>query len=874
MKPLLVLFLLAFAAGHAPGQIEDPTRLSHAVRPLFERIDLNIDPRLDSYSGEVAIEVSITAPTDTIRLHGDGFSITHATIDRSPDSQPVSSTFREHGYLVLRCPRVIGPGRYTLRIQFGGKYRSGPEGINKFRRDSLDYICTQMEAIYARTAFPCFDEPHFKILYQMSLRVPEKMFAASNMPVRSEVRSSGFRTVVFDTTRPTPSYLIAFVVGPYDTLTVPGTPIPVRLIGPRGFLHPAPFITRHVPAIISTLEEKAGSPFPFPKLDLAYVSGFGGSAMENSGLIIFTETAGAGDDPGRSLAQTRDILDFAAHEIGHMWLGNLVTLDWWDDLWLNEGLTTWISTEVLEQLYPEMSMEESVLDDFGQARNADLDNTVQAVRRHFRGDENVEESFSNALSYSKPNVVLRMFEEWIGRDTLRQGVQRYLRSFMWKTATTADFLSVVDTVAGIGSSLILRDFIYRPGIPLVQFDRRGSDSLAVRQDRYRTLEVEANGEPPWRIPMHIRMVRGGKESKQDFLLGSRDTVIRVSGSGEISLVVPNVGQSGYYMSRIPTDLAEQLLISKSVSLREKDDLFNTLQNLTLAGVVSPVDIIKLAGKVRPASDSTLAPAWMWTLTQWRENFVKGKEESVFDSYLEDQGVQALQSLGYTQIPGEKSLGERARGFAFALAFQRNEVQQRLVTLGRAYFADTTRRLTGSVSLYLNWLAFFEGTDSLYGTVIERLRRSNSDEERSVLLGMAANFRGKQFTEKNLDLLLRGGLQPLERLLLIRRLGAVLSISNNTAAHRERMQWLHDHERDLNALVPVDWLEGMLAHLPWDMSEVPLFESLFPPDKHTRIFQDEYRSTLQVLRRKAKLQERYGRELHDYLVSWNSQEMSK
>ena len=871
-KSCLTLCLLAACAGDLEAQFADPSRLTDAIRPLFERINLVIDPTLDSYTGEVGIEVTVSTATDSIRLHGEGFQVTRATIDGRSGSRPATVVFRDHGYLVVRSKSVLGPGRHTLRLQFAGKYKSGPEGISKFRRDSLEYICTQMEAIHARSAFPCFDEPHFKILYQVSLRVPEQMFAASNMPVRTESRSGGFRTVVFDTTRPTPSYLLAFVVGPYDTLAVPGTPIPVRLIGPRGFLKKPPLVAKHLPRIIRTLEEYAGIPFPFPKLDLAYVSGFGGMAMENSGLIILMDSYGDPDSPDRTVPQNRVALFVTAHEIGHMWLGDLVTLDWWDDIWLNEGLTEWMSKAVMEDLFPDLSVEEDIKSDFYWSRDVDVAGTVQAIRRSFRGDENVEASMSSqsTLSYSKPNVVLRMVEGWVGRPLLKIIVRNYLRSHEWKTVTTGDFLAVARSAGGPEVSSILQDFVLRPGIPSVEFERRGEDSLAVKQQRYRGLVVPTSDESLWHIPIRMRLERGGKEWKQQFLLAGRDTVLRLAGSGQLSRLVPNVGQAGYYISRIPRDLAEALLGAGDCSLREKEDLLADLQYLSRAGSISPVDIIKLGDRIHPSNDSSLVNSWLSLLTNMKYTYSRGTQDSVFSPFFETQALPVLERFGYAPVQGEKETIPENRWNALELLFHRKDVHKRFARVARPMLTDPNRALTVEDARYVNNLAFDEGTDSLQSAVLERLLRSGNDEERGILAGVAGYHRGESARQRNIDFIMSSGPQPVERYAILARIDRALRRSGDTLGHRRYMEWLHDHEKELKPLVPVDRIEMyLLPQLVWSLEDVPLFERLFPPDRYSRGFQDEYRANLEWIKETAMLQERYGRELREYLANWNS-----
>ena len=871
MKSHLWSFLLVLIAITSRSQSVDPTRLSPMVCPAFEQINLTIDPHLDSYAGDVAIEVTTSSAADSIRLHGEGFQIHSASIAGVAGAQPLEAMFRDNGYLVLRTRDVISPGRYTVRLNFTGKYRRGSEGINKFRRDGLEYVATQMESIYARTAFPCFDEPHFKILYQMTLNVPERMFAASNMLVRSETYDSGFRKVVFDTTLPTPSYLLAFVVGPFDTLSISGTPIPVRLIGPKGYLKPAPLVAEHLPRIIQTLEEYAGIPFPFPKLDLAYVSGYGGLAMENSGLIIFDDRYGEKENPNMPNQQRRRDLTTTAHEIAHMWCGDLVTLDWWDDTWLNEGLTTWMSNAVMEDLFPALSVEEDVKSDFRQSRDADVSGTVQCVRQSYRGDENVDASLSSGgtLSYQKPNTVLRMAEGWVGRPELKKILRTYLRAHTWRTATTDDYLAAARQVGGAEVPLIIEDYVMQPGIPCVQFALRGNDSLALRQDRYRGICATKLDQNCWHIPVTLRLTRGGRTINQRIFFTGRDTVVRLEGAGEITLLVPNVGQSGYYISRISPALSESLLRSGVCSVREKEDLLTDLQYLNRAGLMSPVDIFHIGERLHPANDSSLAPAWISLLTSLRETYAQAERKAMLHPVFQAQALPILEQYGYAPIPGENETIRKLRWDAIRLVPQRKDLRSRLASIGRMVLLDTTRTLTRDDRDYLVEFALLHGSDSLQCTLLRRLVRSHDAQEREILAFMAGVHQGEGAFKRNIDFINTNDPQPVERLMLLWGIDVGYRNADDTLSHRRFIEWIRAHEPELRKLVTIDVFEPFfLSRLMWNADDILVFEKCFPPEKHSRAFQDAYKERTGLLVERAKLQEKYGHALDAYAARWH------
>jgi hypothetical protein len=322
------------------------------------------------------------------------------------------------------------------------------------------------------------------------------------------------------------------------------------------------------------------------------------------------------------------------------------------------------------------------------------------------------------------------------------------------------------------------------------------------------------------------------------------------------------------MSRIPRDLTEALLRARNCPLREKEDLLANLQYLGRAGSVSPVDIVKLGNRIHPSNDSSLVSSWISLLTNLKYLYSRGVQDTVFFPFFESQALPVLERYGYAPIPGEKETVPEMRWGAMELLLHRKDVHKRFAKVARQMLTDPNRTLTYEEARYVNNLAFDEGTDSLQNSVLERLRRSSNDEERGVLAGVAGFHRGESARQRNLDFVMSSGPQPVERYAILARIDRAFRRASDTAGHRQYMVWLHDHQNELKPLVPVDRIETyFLPRLPWSMEEVPFFERLFPPDQYSRGFQDEYKANLEWLKVTARLEERYGHELREYLAQW-------
>ena len=320
---------------HAQEGKETPdVRLGRDVVPTFSSVRLRLDPEKRSYTGSVHVELKVANATDTIRFHAEGQRLTRVTLRQGGDSVIVTRTTGDHGLQTLGAARKLTPGTATLDIEFTHLYGTRAVGLYKAIQDQRGYLFTQFESDDAREAFPCWDEPGFKFPYQIVLEVPEAQEALSNTPIESSVPKDGWKTVTFKRTPPLPSYLLAIAVGPFEYSPVAGTKVPTRIVTCRGRKQLAAITVQTTPKILAGLERWFGVPYPFEKLDLIAVPEFAYGAMENAGLITFRDDVLLLDPASASTSQRRSNANVICHELAHMWFGDLVTMAWWDDLWL------------------------------------------------------------------------------------------------------------------------------------------------------------------------------------------------------------------------------------------------------------------------------------------------------------------------------------------------------------------------------------------------------------------------------------------------------------------------------------------------------------------------------------------------------------
>jgi len=544
-------------------------RLPADVRPTGYDLTLAIDPRQERYTGVVEVAVELPRAQSVIYLHGEALEVSEATV--TPEGGEAiegewAMADEEEGLARVRLPEAVGPGAVTLRITFGATFETRNRAFFRVGVGEDHYIFSQMEPLSARRSFPCFDEPSFKTRYDVTMVVPEDHVAIANARETSrEPASGGMHRVRFATTAAIPSYLVAIAVGPFDLREadpIPSNdirqrPLTLRAVAPRGQGDQLAHALEHTPAILTSLEEYFGTPYPFDKLDLIAVPSFGG-AMENPGAVTFSDRLLLlGDDP--PIAQQRGYAYVMAHELAHMWFGDLVTMAWWDDLWLNEAFASWMEGRTIEDTFPQFEPEIGAMDEATTAMDADSLGSARQIRQPIESSHDIQNAF-DAITYLKGQSVLAMFEAWMTPEVFQRGVRAYLAEHAGGNATGDDLLEALGAAAGRDVRGPFNSFISQPGVPLVEVSPQcndGAGSLALSQSRYLPLGAQAESEATWQIPFCARYRAGGEVRQACTLLTEAQGSLALEG-GCADWVMPNAGGMGYYRWALPAESLEAL----------------------------------------------------------------------------------------------------------------------------------------------------------------------------------------------------------------------------------------------------------------------------------------------------------------------------
>ncbi|MGE0550606.1 MAG: M1 family metallopeptidase [Kofleriaceae bacterium] len=548
-------------------------RLPAGVRPTRYAIDLSIDPARDTFSGVAEIELAIDRPMRTIWLHGEGLDVIDATLRR--DGSAIAVTPVAPDLLKLTFANELSPGTATIQLGYTAKLGNGGEGaVFKGTHKDETYVGTFFEPTSARRAFPCFDEPQFKVPWRLTLRVPRGVDAYANTAPTVTEDDTERRVFRFAETPPLPSYLVAFAVGKFDILEAGETTInrsSIRVLSPAGTSTTGQLAAQVLPESAAWLERYFGVPYPYDKLDNVAIPGFIGG-MEHPGLISYGPEYLLTPPDGATPWFRQQMVRIITHEIAHQWFGNLVTPMWWDDLWLNEAFATWIEIKATEQQHPEWQIRASTMRPPEDPRAEDSLPSARAVRQPIAVTHDIMNAFDD-ITYLKGAAVLGMIEGFMGEQAFRHAVQRYLTAHVHGTATSADFAAALATVGGPEVIQALESFTTQPGVPMVSValscQNGTSPRLKVSQRAYRAAGLGAGTEDArrWAIPMCVRYGTGKGEPERMCQLVTEPMSEMILEGGCPEWVQPNAGAVGYYHTRLEGELFDRL-VQRASSLPE------------------------------------------------------------------------------------------------------------------------------------------------------------------------------------------------------------------------------------------------------------------------------------------------------------------
>ncbi|MGE0449800.1 MAG: M1 family metallopeptidase [Vicinamibacterales bacterium] len=722
-----------------------------------EHYDLAFDVDLAGarFSGDETIHVQLSAPQRRIVLNAVDLRFEQVEIAAAGSTQAARWAFdRPTETVALTVPRPIPAGPADIRIRYRADLNRSLRGFYLSTANERRYAVTQFESTDARRAFPAFDEPAFKATFALSLTIDKGDTAISNGRVVSDTPAADGRrhTLVFDTTPKMSSYLVAMAVGDFTCLSDEADGTPLRICATPGKEHLRGVAMSAAREILPYLNRYYSLPYPFGKLDIVAVPDFAAGAMENTGAIFYREVDLLADPATASVPNLKRIWSVLAHEMAHQWFGDLVTMQWWNDLWLNEGFATWMETRPLAALKPEWNIEVDEVAASQMAMNLDALASTHAVRAPVETPDEIESAF-DAITYEKSAAVLRMIEGWVGEDAFRRGVNEYLRQHAYGNATAEDFWAAMTRVSGKPVDAVLATFVNSPGVPLVSVagDCETGDEVTVTQSRF-FLQPPASPSvlrPLWRVPLCAK--GDGATATCDVLASRTDTRACAPGPQPLFL---NSGAEGYYRTAYDRPTLRALSAGVAdLSAPERLALLGDEWALVRAGVHTAADYLTLAAGFTRERAAGVLDELARRLGTIHDHMLTPSTRADFETFVRSLLQPLLSEIGVRAAPGDDSetLASRATlvGALGRYGGDAAVASQATAALEAALRGDTTLEPTAADAMIA--VAASNGDATLWNALVAAAREAQSPGERERYLFALTQFTDPDLIAQGLDL---------------------------------------------------------------------------------------------------------------------------
>jgi alanyl aminopeptidase len=582
----------------------DDGHLPALATPLHYALSFDIDPRTTTFAGSARIDVELPAKTSHVVLNGHALVISDARALVGDVPHPARASYRAaHGArpdnaeeLVLTFDPPLEAGRATLAITYSAPFDQELSGLYRVADGGNWYAFTQFEATDARRAFPCFDEPGFKVPFGVTVTVPKGMLAFANTPEQKREDAGGKTTFHFADTPPLPSYLVALAAGELEVKDLArSTKPPIRLITVKGKTAQGALALEATSGLVDALATWFGIPYPYEKLDIVAVPDFAAGAMENAGLVTFREELLLLDPARASVRARRSQALVVAHELAHQWFGDLVTAAWWDDLWLNEGFATYMEWRIVDKWKPAFGAKTDAVVDMLGVMDLDALASARAVRQPVVSTSEADEAF-DGITYEKGGAVLRTIENWIGEEAFQRGVRDYLTSNAWKSVLADRLFSALDRASGKDVTQMAATYLDRAGVPeitaQIQCDHGSRWHIELGQEAWRPLgsKVPEDQERAWTIPVCVLAQGEPKPQCADLAYGAPSIV---AGRRCPTWVHPNVANSYYRFALSEAETTKLGQARKDLDVAGRVSVLSNAWAAVRAGKLKPAVMLKL-----------------------------------------------------------------------------------------------------------------------------------------------------------------------------------------------------------------------------------------------------------------------------------------
>jgi alanyl aminopeptidase len=608
-----------------------------------------------------------------------------------------------------------------------------------------------------------------------------------------------------------PSYLVAFAVGAFeyvDSGKVGSRQVPSRIVVPKGRTAEAAYAAETTAAVVGKLEEYFGTPFPYEKLDQIAVPLFGG-AMENPGLVTYADSIILAKPGADAIGRQRAWIGTAAHELAHQWFGDLVTMAWWDDLWLNEGFATWLGGSITHRLKPEWRSDGGFAGSRDFALTQDSLLSARRVRQPIDSKNDIVNAF-DGITYQKGGAVLRMMEAWMGEDKFREGVRTYLARHAWKNATSRDFLDAMAAVGGPQVAEAFASFLDQGGAPEITFtlrcETKGHPELDLRQTRALPVGTTAPAAQSWNVPVCIEYpAASGVARHCSLLAGAAGRMVLDRANSCPAWIVPNAGGAGYYRSRMDGALLGRLMSEHfaAMSLPSQIALVGDVAALTRSGSMAVSDALQLVPTLAASEERQLVSAAV-DLALDSQEILDAEDLPRVDRFTVATFGSRARKLGWMHQPGDSDDTRQLRAQLVPLVASRGDqtLGRESVVLARKWLADRSS-LPADLAPGVLRVAAVWGDAALFDEYLAAVRKTEDRRQRSWLFNALGAFRQPELVARALRL-------PLDPSFDLRETFGLLFSGSRPPNQRLGFDFVRDNYEALQKRMPTSIAGGSFA----------------------------------------------------------------
>ena len=735
-------------------------RLPANARPDHYSLALTPDLKTATFTGTETIDVTLATPSKTITLNALELKIDSVTAGGEAATVSYDTTKEQATFTFAKA---LAAGHQTLAISYTGILNDKLRGFYLSKSKARNYAVTQFESTDARRAFPCFDEPSLKATFDVALTIDkgDNVISNTNM-ISDKPEGAAKHTVSFATTPKMSTYLVAFLVGDFVCTKGSSDGVPIRACSTPDKVALTPFAVHAAEHFLKYYDSYFGIKYPMPKLDLIGIPDFEAGAMENFGAITYRETEMLVDEKDGSINEKKRVAMVVAHEMAHQWFGDMVTMQWWDNLWLNEGFATWMENKAANDWHPEWHFERDTADSLNTTLNYDAVRTTRTIRAKAETPAEISEMF-DGIAYGKAGAVIGMIESWIGPQVFQQGVHNYLAAHLYGNATAEDFWNAQTATSKQPVDKVMSSFVDKPGVPLITFSNNQGAVYPVVQERFYLDAPEKKGKDGsgWTIPVCVKTA-GAPECK---LVSSETSMLKLDKASPF--LYANSNDTGYYRVAYTPEQVKAITAAAETSLTATEQIgyLGDRWALTRAGQGSVGDYLDLALALKQDANAEVLDTTLSTIGVIRNRIATDEDRAKLNAIVRAQYGPVYAALGKEQ-ENEPYDKQQIRAELFGAL---GEAEDPAVLAHARQVADDLfngRKVTEANMMQSVALAASTGDDAFYTRVQTVSQRADDPELQEESLKMLTQFHAPIFVIRTLEYATSGDVRNQDSWILI------------------------------------------------------------------------------------------------------------